>query len=110
MLCSLTDFKSPTQAAYQYPKSRCFKLSQFCQTWCMTLRLNHQVSQVGRPLIIASPEQADNCQAVVLACQAWLHLQDGWFRNYWACHTCTVLSKPAEAMRLPSGDHATAIT
>src|SRR5438105_8020374 len=30
-------------------------------------------------------------------------------RNYWpsAAHTCTVSSKLAEAMRFPSGDHAT---
>src|SRR5215831_9527774 len=27
-----------------------------------------------------------------------------------ASHTCTVLSLPAEAMRVPSGDHATAST
>jgi hypothetical protein len=31
-------------------------------------------------------------------------------RNYDACHTCTVRSRLAEAMRLPSGDHAAANT
>src|SRR5215471_4831024 len=30
--------------------------------------------------------------------------------NQIACHTCTVLSWLAEAMRSPSGDHATALT
>lgn len=30
--------------------------------------------------------------------------------NYSACHTCTVWSPPPETMRLPSGDHATAIS
>jgi hypothetical protein len=28
-------------------------------------------------------------------------------RNHSACDTCTIVSQPPEAMRLPSGDHAT---
>ncbi len=33
-----------------------------------------------------------------------------FFFAVYACHTCTVLSLPAEAMREPSGDHCTAFT